>query len=421
MALTPWHSALVATTCRHVKVDVIAFNISLNGMSRFGMWIRALNMLKSFKQTLRFNVITLGSLVKCCTRAIAWLSSLQLYTTEFLSTIPANEIVMNSVMASLTERWRKALRFLVSDKRHVDVISYNTVLRSKWNWWKSLQLMMDMTARGLCGTVVTLNTLLSSLPWLQAWTFLKEAENRCGDKVDTLSYNSCIKGSRWTQVLALRHQMLPRRLEVTAVTFTSIMTTLETTGMWQEAVAHFELWNQQWYSAQGEATIAVSNAAINGLGQNGEWAKSLSLTYGLMASGVLADIITWGSTIMACESMERWQRALVLCAEVWRHREAEQNHIIFNAAACACAQGEQWQQALQLLRNAMVCQVELNILVYNSILAACSKAARWQESLEVLAHLNRRKTQWGVSMASIKTYNTVLSALSAETKWREAG
>lgn len=387
-------------------------------MSRVGRWIQAVNILKSFKQTLQFNVITLGSLVKCCTRAIAWLSSLQLYTTEFLSAIPANEIVMNSVMASMTERWRTALCFLVSDKCQVDVITYNTALRATWNWWKSLQLMMDMTARGLCGTVITLNTLLSSLPWLQAWTFLKEAENRGGDKVDTLSYNSCIKGSRWRQVLALCHQMWPRRLDVTAVTFTSIMTTLETTGMWQEVVAQFELWNQQWYS-HGEATIAVSNAAINGLGQNGEWAKSLSLTYDLARSR-LADIITWGSTIVACESMERWQRALALCAEVWRHREAE-NSIILNSAACACAQGELWQQALQLLRNATVSQVQLNILVYNSILAACSKAARWQESLEILAHLNRRNgTQGGVPTASIKTYNTVLSALSAETKWREA-
>ena len=401
------------------QVDIITFNISLSAMSRVSKWIQALTMLRLFNQTLQFNVITLSSVVTSCARVIAWLSSLNLLERTRIMSQPINEILMNSVMASMgmgEKSWRHAVSVFASASElcQVDVISYNTTMRST-NWWKSLSFMLKMTARGICDNVVSLNTLVSCLPWYRALKFLRHAEaHDAAVQADAVSYNSCINSCpRWLQVLELGRSLLLRRLDATMVTSTSTMTALEKAGMWQQLVSRIE---RAWDDLERSEATAVLNAGINGLGQNGEWLKSFSILQKFAVSGVLTDVITWGSLIVVCEIMERWQRALSLCSELQTYHSMEvvENSVIFNAAACAFAEGELWQQALELLHDASLSQMQVNILVYNSILFACSKAARWQESLEVLGSLNRPNEP----TPSIKTYNTVLAACRCH--WRQA-
>ena len=92
------------------QVDIITFNISLSALSRVSKWIQALTMLRLFNQTLQFNVITLSSVVTSCARVIAWLSSLNLLERTRIMSQPINEILMNSVMASMgmgEKSWRR--------------------------------------------------------------------------------------------------------------------------------------------------------------------------------------------------------------------------------------------------------------------------------------------------------------------------
>ena len=235
--------------------------------------------------------------------------------------------------------------------------------------------------------------------------FLQKAEAFATfGQVDILTYNSCINTCPWIQVMALCQRLMGRRLEMSIVTSTSAMAVTAKVGLWQQVTNALD----------GIAGTSKLNAKINGLGLNGEWVKSLWMVKECARSEVLTDIITWGSVIVACETLERWQRALSLCAEVKMQKSAEKNVIIFNAAVCACAQGEQWQEALRLLQNATLCQMQLNILAFNSILTACSKASRWQESLKILLTLN----QSGPG-ASIKSYNTVLDACRRSRGWHQ--
>ena len=394
------------------QVDIMTFNMSLSSMSRVSRWIQALTLL-SLNRSLQFNVITLGAVMTTCARALAWLSCLHLLNATYSLSLAANEIVMNSLMASVGEEWRRAIAVFFSASKlcQVDVISYNTTMRSA-QWWRSVALMLNMMARGLRGNVVSLNTLVSLCPWQRSLKLLTDAEE---EQVDTVTYNSCINACpRWLQVLALIHRLSLRRLEATVVTSTSTMTVLEKSGMWQFLM-------NSWDVSSDAGATAVLNAGVNGLGQNGEWMKSLSMVKQFVQSGLLTDVITWGSIIVACEIMERWQRALTLSKDFqMHHSKVVENEVIFNAACCAFAQGEQWQKALELLDHAALSQMQLNILAYNSILSACSKAARWQESLQILASLEPCDVPMAgmAAMASIKTYNTVLSA--CRWHWREA-
>eukprot|EP00435_Cladocopium_sp_Y103_P040508 s2039_g11.t1 len=422
MGATPAGHAAWQGALGGLQVDIITFNISLSAMSRVTKWIQALTMLRLFNQTLQFNVITLSSVVTSCARVIAWFSSLNLLERTRIMGLPTNEILMNSVMASMGEKsWRDAVSVFASASElcQVDVISYNTTMHSTWNWWKSLSLMLNMAARGICDNVVSLNTLVSCLPWYRALTFLRHAEahDALAVQADAVTYNTCINSCpRWLQVLELGRSLLLRRLDATMVTSTSTMTALEKAGMWQQLVARIErAWDPD--DRERRAT-AVLNAGIKGLGQNSEWLKSFSILQKFAASGVLTDVITWGSLIVVCEIMERWQRALSLCSELQTYHSVEvvENNVVLNAAACAFAEGELWQQALELLHDASLSQMQMNILVYNSILTACSKAARWQESLEILRSLNVGLPKQ--PKPSIKTYNTVLA--SCRCHWREA-
>ncbi len=337
---------------------------------------------------------------------VAWCTSLHLLESTQHTSILANEIVMNSVLASVASTWQMAISLMSAAICQMDVISYNTTMRSM-PWSHSLQLLVQMAISGSCRpNVISLNTFFASHPpWKCTLMFLQKAEAFATfGQVDILTYNSCINTCPWIQVMALCQRLMGRRLEMSIVTSTSAMAVTTKVGLWQQVTNALD----------GIAGTSKLNAKINGLGLNGEWVKSLWMVKECATSEVLTDIITWGSVIVACGTLERWQRALSLCAEVKMQKSAEKNVIIFNAAVCACAQGEQWQEALRLLQNATLCQMQLNILAFNSILTACSKASRWQESLKILLTLN----QSGPS-ASIKSYNTVLDACRRSRGWHQ--
>ena len=388
-----------------VQVDVLTFNMLLN-VSRV-KWIQALSMFRYFcNRNIQYNVITIGSVMKAA--RVSWCTSLQLLESTQHTSILANEIVMNSVLASVaSSTWQMAISIFISASAicQVDVISYNTTMRSM-PWSQSLQLLVQMAIGGSCVNVISLNTLLASRPpWKCTLTFLQQGEAFATfGQVDILTYNSCINTCPWIQVMALCQRLMARRLEMSIVTSTSVMAVTAKVGLWQQVTNTLD----------GITGTSKLNAQINGLGLNGEWVKSLWMVKECARSKVLTDIITWGSVIVACETLERWQRALSLCAEVKMQKSAEKNVIIFNASVCACAQGEQWEEALRLLQNATLCHMQLNILAFNSILTACSKAARWQESLKILSTLN----QSGPS-ASIKSYNTVLDACRRSRGWHQ--
>merc|ERR1712032_1792965 len=77
------------------------------------------------------------------------------------------------------------------------------------------------------------------------------------------------------------------------------------------------------------------------------------------------DIISYGSSISACEKGGQWPEALSLLRE----------------------KGGRWLEALSLLREMGDVRLALDVITYNAGISACEKGGQWPEVLSLLREL----------------------------------
>ena len=87
-----------------------------------------------------------------------------------------------------------------------------------------------------------------------------------------------------------------------------------------------------------------------------------------------ADVISYSSTISACEKGGQWQMAVHLFDSM-RKAKVDADVISYNATISACEKGGQWQMAVHLFDSMRKAKVDADVISYNAVLeAACSKA-----------------------------------------------
>lgn len=309
---------------------------------------------------------------------VRWPTCLELLQAAYVAR-SANLVIFNSALAALP--WHQGLQLLGEASKHcqADIISRNSVMHGAP--WRICLLLLAFSF-----SVVSLNTACAAVEWYRALALAR------GQAMDIVTYNTCLASCIWGRALVLSEQLVMKGLQATMVTSTALMASLK---LWQRCLALL---------ATVELCTATLNAAVAGVGASGEWTRSLSIHR--LGGELQRDVVTFGSTITACDCAERWQPALALHASL-RGQRLQENVVTLSAAGSACAHGARWHEALALLQQALLCQVRLNLAVWNSMMSACGACARWREVLQLRP---------GAS-GTMTTCNTVLAAVP---RWRLA-
>lgn len=133
------------------------------------------------------------------------------------------------------------------------------------------------------------------------------------DDVTTVSYNSKISSSPWSDALGIFGLVLVNGWRPDVVSYNSSIT-----------------------------------ACTKGL----QWTRALSLLNELLLGRLSTTVITYGASISACEKVSQWQTALSLFFEA--ESKNQMNIILCNATISSLEKGHQWQRALHLFSQLFV-------------------------------------------------------------------
>ena len=170
----------------------------------------------------------------------------------------------------------------------------------------------------------------------------------------------------------------------------------------------------------GVAPDVVSyNSTISACEKAGQWERALELLSEMQEHGLEPDVISYSATISACEKGGEWRRALELFNEMRRRRpEIEPNSFIYNAMISACEKargGAEWQCAIELLDEMTERGIEPDVISYSAAISACEKGGEWQRALELLDAIRRR----GLA-PNVISYSAAISACEKGGEWRRA-
>eukprot|EP00913_Durusdinium_trenchii_P018594 g17472.t1 len=117
---------------------------------------------------------------------------------------------------------------------------------------------------------------------------------------------------------------------------------------------------------------------------------------------VSPDVISFTSSITACERAAQWQRALVILTDMPK-KQILPNVISFNAAITACERGNQSPIALKLFEKMPEMKITPDVISYNATISSCGKGLQWQQALMLFLEMGAkslRADQFGYNAAS---------------------
>ncbi|CAJ1404516.1 unnamed protein product [Effrenium voratum] len=275
------------------------------------------------------------------------------------------------------------------------------------NWPLALQTLRAMAARQVPPNIVSLNVCCSALKttWGRAVELLA-AERQL--QLSAVTYSSAM--TTWHVGLRLFTQMALRQVPADSVCHGSLLAALASAGCWLVAVqllgqirpntimynsaisacekGHKWQWALYFLAQMKEATVVSFSAALSACARSARWEQALSLLHVMPSARVVANSVSFNAAITAAEKAQRWDLALQLLAQMAR-LEAAPSVVSFNAALSACGRS-QWRMALHLLAAMPAESVEPDNATFSSAIAGCAMGRRWQQALELLRQMPRR-------------------------------
>ncbi|CAE7851096.1 unnamed protein product [Symbiodinium necroappetens] len=262
---------------------------------------------------------------------------------------------------------------------------------------------------------------------------------------------ACSRGSLWTASLVLVEQLRAARLQMNAVTWSAVLTSMASARRWQSA---FSLLQEVEEQSPHDATIVLYNNMITAMGPRwlqafeilcrarrrrlqptvvtlnsllaacslgAEWSMCLRLL-GTTSFGS-SDLMSLNTAIAACRNAGRWDIAWLLFtrqAGLQRKSTRKANAksidvVTCNTTASACADGQQWQLVLVLHKHMANRFIKPNTTTFNTMMASCAKARRWHYAVDFY-----RQLQESSCRSDIITVATLLGAAEASSRWQLA-
>ena len=262
---------------------------------------------------------------------------------------------------------------------------------------------------------------------------------------------ACSRGSLWTASLVLVEQLRAARLQMNAVTWSAVLTSMASARRWQSA---FFLLQEVEEQSPHDATIVLYNNMITAMGPR--WLQAFEILCRARGRGLQPTVVTLNSLLAACSLGAEWSMCLRLLSTTsfgssdlmslntaiaacrnagrwdiaWllftRQAGLQRNTtrkattksidvVTCNTTASACADGQQWQLVLVLHKHMANRFIKPNTTTFNTMMASCAKARRWHYALDFY-----RQLQESSCRSDIITFATLLGAAEASSRWQQA-
>eukprot|EP00913_Durusdinium_trenchii_P024049 g22587.t1 len=356
----PMALAMFEMVLREATPEVSSYNVIMSRLR--SAWERGLSVLGCLCWSASPNLRSLNSALAL----LKWRSALSLFATRNLE---PDAISIGSVQLSLREAgWHLGLahfdtaRGVFGGVRNRNVAAMSAMESS--GWWVALHLVsrssrsspvelfglnlalratsgasewsmvLDALEKGFAATlepdVISLGTKINALDRACEWRFALGALDSA-ERANTTCYNSasssCAKArewqissellcsvaaaaveGHWTAASKLLRRMHEVDLQVSPVTFGSLLVSYEATSQWCHAFA--QLASGAWL---GQCLSEIHcNAAISVCAKAALWDQGIQLLRSLAWLRIAASLVTLNSIISACEKGCQWQLALHL-------------------------------------------------------------------------------------------------------------
>ena len=127
-----------------------------------------------------------------------------------------------------------------------------------------------------------------------------------------------------------------------------------------------------------------------------------------------ADVISYNTTISACEKGSQWEIALQVLANM-QPAKTLPDVISFCAAVSACEKASQWESAVHLWSQMPTASIDNDVIAFNATMSACEKASQWQTAFHLFSSWPLLRV-----LPNFVSLGAVLCALGRGVQWRAA-
>ncbi|CAE7644805.1 unnamed protein product [Symbiodinium sp. CCMP2456] len=201
-------------------------------------------------------------------------------------------------------------------------------------------------------------------------------------------------------------------LKITEITVNSVISACEKGLQWQRAESLLFIRPPGYGS--GQLPIAADTFAYNSVMSAYEecslWMQGLRALSLMSSKHVRADVVTFTSSIGACE----WEHSYELLHVMPGHRIVP-NVVAMSSAISSAEKGDQWELALCTLALMLKLKVSANDVSFNSAIIACARSGKWELALHILDKM------MDVHLApDLFTGTSTVWALETTGEWQQA-
>ncbi|CAE7863622.1 Zranb3 [Symbiodinium microadriaticum] len=161
-----------------------------------------------------------------------------------------------------------------------------------------------------------------------------------------------------------------------------------------------------------ETDVVAVNAGLSACALRGAWREAFHLARTVPCMTLLPSVVTWSSTISACEKGGNNWPAVFNIFKVMRQCIIRPNTITLNAGISSCRSC--WSQALFLAatEGPLAAETQRDLLSYSAAISGCERGGQWSQALMLLQAVSKRSLRRDVPF-----FSSAVSACEKGMQW----
>ncbi|CAE7040157.1 Zranb3 [Symbiodinium sp. CCMP2456] len=161
-----------------------------------------------------------------------------------------------------------------------------------------------------------------------------------------------------------------------------------------------------------ETDVVAVNAGLSACALRGAWREAFHLARTVRCMTLLPSVVTWSSTISACEKGSNNWPAVFNIFNVMRECIIRPNTITLNAGISSCRNC--WSQALSLAatEGPLAAETQRDLLSYSAAISGCERGSQWSQALMLLQAVSKRSLRRDVPF-----FSSAVSACEKGMQW----
>ncbi|CAE7402124.1 unnamed protein product, partial [Symbiodinium microadriaticum] len=258
--------------------------------------------------------------------------------------------------------WQQCLS--LGSARTPSAVRLNTVLGSLQSvklWEVAIQLLRNSPCDRIYADTTSFHTAAAATAELWSWTLaMLAAMVHCRLQQNIVSVNTGVAApnspGRWHHALSRLGHGTTLGIRTDLVGWSTSIAACSAARHWQTATDMFHALSEHRMTAD----VLCSNLMLGCYAETGCWQLAVQLLLHEMCDmSVIADEISWISTITSCATTSQWQLALGLLTDM-RLSRLTVSSIAVSAAMSAVAQASFWQMAVAMLEDMQKTQMVID-------------------------------------------------------------